>query len=74
MEVLDHLLDGELVALSDAGGDLCGGDEEFGYFHTAEQADVVDDGRAFGLGGGDAKSAALDSEGEDVMGLGEISG
>jgi hypothetical protein len=61
-EILDHLLDGHLIALGNLFEDFGSGRVGFLHLQTAEQPNVIDDPLVSGFRGRDVKRSILDLE------------
>ncbi|MCZ7638133.1 MAG: hypothetical protein M5U12_20080 [Verrucomicrobia bacterium] len=74
VEVLDHLLDGDLATLVDAFDEEVGGGGAFLDFEAGEEADVVDEGAVAGGGGGEFEDVVVDVQRQDAVLADEIGG
>ena len=74
VEIFDHLLDRDLVALGNFLGNFRGGRFGFLDLQTGQQADVIDDLLFSGSSGEDADGGGVDADGNDAMAFGEFSG
>src|SRR5439155_18317261 len=71
-EALDHRFNRHLVAFGYPFEDLRCGHENFLYFQSAEQPDVIDDALVAQLGGADLQRAVIKLQGQHEVALNEV--